>query len=94
MSVATFFSSSVSFARFVEPRVRVCAVVTVCKPLITTMSESWVRFLQSERLNDTLKFGLPVMSVSAAQPLKHLDVFVAFCPNPAGRTSETSDKQP
>ena len=31
------------------------------------------------------------MLTSAKQAIKQLVVFVAFCPNPAGRTSETSD---
>ena len=38
-----------------------------------------------------MKLGLPVMVSSAKQALKQLAVFVAFWPNPAGRTSETSD---
>ena len=63
MSVAIFFSASVSFARFSAPSVSVC-VVTVCKPLIMTINESWVRSVQDERLRDDLKFGLPVMFVN------------------------------
>ena len=58
---------------------------------MNTMSESCVSLLLSERLNDTLKFGLPVTSVNERQALKQFTVFVAFCPNPTGRTSETSD---
>ena len=51
---------------------------------MNTIRLSWVRFLLSERLNDTLKFGFPVTSVSEKHALKQFTVFVAFCPNPAG----------
>ena len=91
MSVAIFLSASVSLARFVEPSVSFYVVVTVCRPFMNTMRLSWVSCLQSERLNDTLKFGFPVTSVSAMHALKHIEVFVAFWPKPVGRPSETSD---
>ena len=58
---------------------------------MNTMSESWVSLVQDVKSNDVLKFGLPVTSVNEKQAIKQFVVFVAFCPNPAGRTSETSD---
>lgn len=67
MSVAICFSASVSFARFVEPSVSVYVVVTVWRPLITTIRESCVRFVLLERLSDALKLGLPVIVVSLVQ---------------------------
>ena len=94
MSVAIFLSASVSLARFVEPSVSFYVVVTVCRPFMNTMRLSWVSCLQSERLNDTLKFGFPVTSVSAEHALKQPLIFVAFWPKPVGRPSETSDTHP
>ena len=61
---------------------------------MNTIRLLWVSCLQSERLNDTLKFGFPVTSVSAKHALKHAEVFVAFWPKPVGRPSETSDIHP
>ena len=65
---------------------------------MNTIRLSWVRFLLFERLNDTLKFGFPVTSVSAKHASKQPLIFVAFWPKPVGRPSETSDthaiKQP
>ena len=58
---------------------------------MNTISESCVRFLQSDKLNDVLKFGFPVTSVIAKHALKHDEAFVAFWPKPVGRPSETSD---
>ena len=87
-------SASVSLAKFVEPSVSFCVVVTVCRPLMNTIRLSWVSCLQSERLNDALKFGFPVTSVSAEHALKQFTVFVAFWPKPVGRPSETSDTHP
>ena len=77
MSVAIFFSASVSLAKLVEPSVRVCVDVTVCRPLMTTIRLSWVR-LGRLRLRDVLKFGFPVMVVRAAQLRKQWLKFVAF----------------
>ena len=58
---------------------------------MNTMSESCVSFLHSDKLNDVLKFGLPVTSVNETQATKQFTVFVAFWANPVGRASETSD---
>ena len=61
---------------------------------MTTIRLSCVSFVQSENVNDVLRFGFPIMSESEKQALKHLPVFVAFRPNPVGSTSETSDTHP
>lgn len=50
-----------------------------------------MRFVQDDKSNDVLKFGLPVTYINEKQAIKQFAVFVAFCPNPTGRTSETSD---
>ena len=94
MSVATFFSSSVSFSRFAVPSLRVCAVVTVRRPLISTIRLSCVSFMLAEMSNVVLKFGFPVILTSEPQPSKQFPVFVAFWPKPVGRPSETSDTHP
>ena len=60
---------------------------------MNTIRLSWVSCLQLERLNDTLKFGFPVTSVSAKHAPKQSTVFVVFWPKPVGRPSETSDAQ-
>ena len=67
MSVAIFLSASVSLARFVEPSVSFYVVVTVCRPLMNTMSESCVSLVHEESWKDALKFGFPVTSVNSPQ---------------------------
>ena len=61
---------------------------------MTTMIESCVSSVLSERLNDTLKFGFPVMVLSAVHFLKQLERFIAFYPKPAGKDSEVREVQP
>ena len=58
---------------------------------MNTISESCVSFLLPDKLNDVLKFGLPITSVNEEQASKQYPVSVAFWANPVGSASETSD---
>ena len=58
---------------------------------MTTMIESCVSLLHEDMLSETLKFGLPVIVVSAVQNEKHDWLFVEFCPKPSGSVRDLSD---
>ena len=58
---------------------------------MTTIRLSCVSCVLSERLNDTLKFGFPVMVSSAVHFVKQLERFIAFCPKPVGSVSEVRE---
>ena len=81
--MAIALSASVSFARFVEPMVKVCEVVTVARLFRISTRASRVNFVEADMLKETF---IPCMWMDSSfwQPAKILFISVTLLVSSAG----------